>query len=809
MKKRIFIFTLAAAILIGALAGCGNNAAEQNPSGTNPGSESNSANGETTAPQYAYQAEYLTIEVDEAYQMDYINQFCISGNDLFFCGQCITGTEPYVDEITGETVIDEETGEPIETDIYEAALFRMDLTTRETVRLEGYQSIEVPEGQQGNSYITNMLAGADGTILMIEQMSTYSFDLPENFDSSSDDPWKYYTPGESGLYLRQFDAEGQQLKSVQMSLGEDVYPQQVLMDQEGNIYINTYDSIYILDSEGTIQAELTNDNWAELNQIGDQVGIVTYDETAGGRVFRAIDPATKEYGETVELPDNASRLYTGMEDYAFLFDSYGDTVYGYNQETEESEKLFSWLDCDVSSDYLESITVLDDGRIAALSRDYSGESPKYEVIFLQQVDASTLPQKQTLTLACMWLSQNVRNAVLDFNKTHDDIRIEVRDYSEYNTDDDYTAGQTKLNTEILSGKVPDILCTDNLPVSQYAGKGVLMDLWPLIDGDGELSRDDLMTHFFDVLSVDDKLYQVTSSFNIQTAVGNANIVGDRTSWTLDDLLDALDSLEDGTTIFGEGDIKSNILSSCVSRNIDSFVDWENASCNFDSQEFIDLLSFANTFPAEFDWENYDWETEEGTHSRLMNGRQLLLDAYISDFGYLQMMNAMFDGNASFIGYPSTAGNGSTFGTDGGISISATCQNVDAAWSFVRTFLMEDHQTSYYIWGFPTNRHAFEAMVEEQMTPEYYTDPETGEQVEQSKGGWGWDDIQIEIMAMTQEEYDTFMRLYEACNSVYTYNEEVFNIIQQEVEPFFAGQKTAEETAKLVQDRVSLYVMEQG
>ena len=66
-----------------------------------------------------------------------------------------------------------------------------------------------------------------------------------------------------------------------------------------------------------------------------------------------------------------------------------------------------------------------------------------------------------------------------------------------------------------------------------------------------------------------------------------------------------------------------------------------------------------------------------------------------------------------------------------------------------------------------------------------------------------------IYALTQEEVDLFMEIYEACENFYSYDQDITNLISEEAAAFFDGQKTAEETAKLIQDRVSLYVMEKG
>ncbi len=813
MKKRLTAWLLLAALVAGLLSGCGDKNKEQTAANPGQTAATNSANSSAQSAddaafqsKYTYKAEYIPLDMEDL-KLDYINRYCISGDAIYLSGSGVVGKTVLTDEVTGEPYIDEATGEPMEVEEYQECLVRMDLTTKAVANLN-FQPAKVPEGQQGSSNINAMAVGADGTLWVFELMNTYTFNLPEDFNPETDDSWKYYEEGESRRTLRQFDAEGKELQTLTVEADMD-WCQDMRIDQNGNFYLNTGDLVYLLDSKGALLAEIPNDNYGEFSQIdAAQIGVVSYGEK--GMVFKPIDPAAKGFGEKMELPTNARRLYPGFDSYTFLYDDYGDIVYGYNQETGESEKLLSLLDCDVSNEGSDGFTFLPDGRVVLLNRDYSAMESKYELIILTQVDPSTLPQKQELTLACMYLQQNMRNQVIQFNRNHDDIRIVVRDYSAYNTEDNYEAGLLKLNTELLSGYVPDLLCTDNLPLDQYAAKGLLTDLWPLIDNDGEISRDDLMSHLFDVMSIDGKLYQVVSSFYIMTAAGKADIIGDRASWTLEELLETMKELPEGAMIFGESDTKDYILQNCVSRNMEAFIDWDNKECHFDSQEFIDLLNFANSFPKEFDWESYDYETAESEYSRLHTGKQLLMEAGIYDFDYIQYIEAMVGGTPSFPGYPSSVGNGSAFGVNGGIAISAACQDQEAAWAFVREVLLEENQTSEYMWQFPTNRHAFEAYAKQKMTPEYEKDPETGEQVEVSHHSWGVDnDTMIDIYAMTQAQYDMFMDLYNSCSSLMFTNLEVNKIIADDVGPFFDGQKTAEETAAIIQNRVSLYVAEQG
>ena len=50
----------------------------------------------------------------------------------------------------------------------------------------------------------------------------------------------------------------------------------------------------------------------------------------------------------------------------------------------------------------------------------------------------------------MYVDYSTQKAVIDFNRSNDKYRVDLIDYSEYNTEDDYNAGLTKFNTEIFA-----------------------------------------------------------------------------------------------------------------------------------------------------------------------------------------------------------------------------------------------------------------------------------------------------------------------------------------------------------------------
>ncbi|MFR0800845.1 MAG: hypothetical protein ACLSHX_07460 [Suilimivivens sp.] len=73
----------------------------------------------------------------------------------------------------------------------------------------------------------------------------------------------------------------------------------------------------------------------------------------------------------------------------------------------------------------------------------------------------------------------------------------------YNTEDDYQAGLNRLNADIVSGKIPDILVIDdNMPVESYVSKGLFEDLKPYIEKDEGLDINNFMPNILDAFSVD-------------------------------------------------------------------------------------------------------------------------------------------------------------------------------------------------------------------------------------------------------------------------------------------------------------------
>mgnify|MGYP003190824631 FL=1 len=837
--KRMLALLLAALMIVGLFAGCSKDETKD-PGKTDPGNSliDQTKPSQTTA-KYAYKADYFDLAVPDGVQ--YVNQICAAGTTLYLTasmqGEEITNTDPdtgetwsYYDSRLGVLTIDPDTGICTE--------------------LSNLQLPQVPEGAEGGVNCYNMIGSDDGTLWMLVNVYATQYELPDDFDPNTDSKWNYPSTDINGSYLMHIAADGSTIASLDLSDtnnednedGMSGNLSSFAVDAAGNLYVSDYNNIYVLDAEGNVQFKLDgsqyNGSLCRLN--AQQVGVMWYNYTddvnaadENGQYFVPIDLETKDWGEKVKLPSNVGSILPGDDAYDFYY-TYNNNIYGYAAKTDTKEKLVDWLACDVDTNNMSGYAMLSDSRVAALMQDWSTDPTTYQLIVLHRVDASEIKEKKVLTLACMYLDWNLRSMIVEYNKTNDEYRINVVDYSEYATDDDYNAGVTKLTTEIISGSVPDIFLTSNLPIDKYAAKGVIADLNTFMDGGNGLSRDYFVPQVMSALEKDGKLYELPTSFSVQTAYALSSIASQYDTWNVAAVQDAMTQLQEGATVFSDGWTKNTALSNCLSRNLSAFVDWTTGKCEFDSEAFQQLLDFCNSFPAETsDGDGaiayassadiaVDVAMWESDATRITNGKQLMSTTGMYSFdSYIWNVYAIRD-KITFTGYPTEDGSGSSFELQMPMAISSVTKYPDAAWDFVCSIIkkMNTIDENNYYYGFPISQAAFDAEMTDIMTEQYQLD-ENGEQVDWDGDGEpdrairgsyetmeNGETVYKDVYALTQEEMDQILGVINNTHSVYDYDQEILDIITDEVAAYFAGDKDVQTTASMIQSRVNLYVQEQ-
>ncbi|MCL2045141.1 MAG: hypothetical protein FWG88_01985 [Oscillospiraceae bacterium] len=741
------------------------------------------------------------------------------------------------------------------------SLYTMSFEGDDLALLENYVPMSLPENAPENAESTTdimgMFADGEGNIWIAQRANFYYFDLPDDFDEEEDmyGMYAYYQDLGSSTVLRKLDNTGAELDSIDLSdfaEGLDYfYIQAINMDDDGNIYIAVSTTIYVLDDKGNQKFSVDVDNWIDtLVKLPDgdiaHLGWIMDSTTTRGmyRGMRKIDVVTGDWGEQVPLPDNAYNIFPSAGEYALIF-SDNNNLYGIDDETGESTLLLNWINSGVGGMSMNNVFMLPNDNVFTLtySYDYSNMSagPTYEVIILNKVPVDSVPPRIVLTLACMNIDWTLRSTIVNFNRTNQKYRIFVNDYSVYSTQDDYMAGLTKLSTEIISGEVPDLIITNGLPLNQYISRGLIEDLNPFIDADPGLSRSDLVEGALRAAEVDGKLYQLFSNFYVFSLWGNPAILGDKTSWTMEEFMDVINANPQATSPIGYYMTKSSFLQQAIMLGMDSYIDWGAGTANFDTDDFIKLLEFASTIPDEVDYDFENWVSEE---QLISSGEQIMRFGIIYDLLNTMIDKERFGGEVVYKGFPTASGAGNVITMIGSMAMTTSCIDKDGAWEFMREIILGEGQTmGPRMFGFPLEKSKLDAMFEEMMTQEYYTDEDDEEQPVPKAGyypenggytifnadSFGYRSSSsvvtsvatmggamyprdmgemIYIYAMTQEQADQIYQLIDSISGVAGgYDENLINIITEGADDYFQGRASAADAARVIQSRVAIYISE--
>lgn len=630
-----------------------------------------------------------------------------------------------------------------------------------------------------------------------------------------------YTKSET--FLCKFDAEGKQIFAEDMTeLVAESYVDNMAIDGEGRIYVTGENNVWLFDADGNKRGTVSlgaDVNWIRAMGSGkDGKMYLCYYTSNGDTVLCDIDFDGKKTGNTYENypSSNSNALVPGI-DKDFLAQD-GNRVYEYDTKSQTSTELFTWLDSDINGNTVENFWGLEDGRILAVASDW--ETNEKSIALLTKTKASEVPQKETIVIGSLYGGSDIQAAAVKFNKSNDKYRISIKGYLDFNSwdGDDYEAymadGMTRLNNDITSNNCPDILDLSGLNIKQLAAKGVFEDLNGYLEKSEKLSREDFLENILEAYTLDGKLVSIPYGFQMSTVVGKGSEVGTEMGWTLEELIAYADAHPDA--LLFDSKTKDVIMMTLMAYNADYFIDWSTGECRFDSEEFKDILNFANRFPEEYDWEKEDVSTP----NKIQKGQVLLYEENIYDFNELQMCNEIFQGDASYIGYPTMDGSvGCMLSASQAYAITSKSGHKDGAWEFIEGFLTkeENPDRGFSSIGFPTMKSKLNAMAADAVEVKYYTDEngelyydENGEPIVMGGGssisyGDGWS---YEYRIPTQEEVDLALSLMEIAKPVsYSQGDEVLNIINEEAAPFYKGQKSVDEVASVIQSRIKIYVGE--
>ncbi len=556
--------------------------------------------------------------------------------------------------------------------------------------------------------------------------------------------------------------DGQELLRLDLSVRADSF---VITETNIVIYDSMNQKMMVYGIDGSKQGNV-DCSTAALEEFSGRIlsggdsSLWLFNQTDTELSLYPINLSTMNLGTAVALPEEMEALAKGTTEHPFLIATKSEFSY-LDPVTGTMSNILFWEECGISEQELRYFIPDGDGflclSVTGLAR-------------IRPAKPEEIHPKTRLILAALSPYEGTNLAAM-FNAANDDYYVEVVDYSNGNELSREDA-LTKLNTELTSQNGPDMVMVSD--VSSLQNSSAFADLYPLLDEDAELNRDD----FYGLEAIENSgklmlapVYLSITTFGVLKEVG-----GDRMGWTWDEYFEMESQLPpDGVmSSFLGADF---FLQTSLNLYAPHAIDWVNGTCNFDTPEFVRILEAAKKgYDPNCPEENPYFLDE--VNAMMSDGRMIMVETGFSDVESFAWSEKYSGRELSYIGWPTPDGScGSVFYVSG-VSVYAGTDCMEGCWEF----------TKYALKSTYAYKPTFENAIAEATEPKETDD---GEQKPM----------------LTQTQADTYRKLMESITVAVSDSNEVNRIVLEEAGAMFAGDKTPEETARIIQSRMSIYVSE--
>lgn len=439
----------------------------------------------------------------------------------------------------------------------------------------------------------------------------------------------------------------------------------------------------------------------------------------------------------------------------------------YRREDGEQEELLSWSSYGISLGGTPMLWVQSE-EYMILADVTPGRRRLFEVEWGEQ---GCMQEKQQIVLAA-YLTPSLQKAITGFNSQSEDYEVVARDCYQESFED----LQQRFRTEMIAGGGPDLIHNLFVPIYSYAKSGYLEPL------DDWLPESRLLAQAVESGRVEGHCYIAPCEFSLQSLITTREIAGERTRWTLKEMTEVMAGQP--ADFFYGGATGQDVL--CCMMGMDegntAFVDWEQGICHFETEAFVELLECSGAWADT----RKDRDTSYGKEE-LMEGQALVeqlwrtpasLEAYYSNIEEM-------GGDCVYIGYPAASGNGSYIeGWGFAVNRSSSCK--DGARAFLEYLMSPEVQWERWeqTGTLPVDREMLQRVMEESVR----TMP-GGRETDSFQNGIYWD-ILLNSKALGSR--------YEG----------IRDILSEETASYYEGDRDPWEVARVLQNRVQLYLNEQ-
>ena len=487
-----------------------------------------------------------------------------------------------------------------------------------------------------------------------------------------------------------------------------------------------------------------------------------------------------------ELPSVNHRTIAMAGDGSFYyFDS--DYLIQWDTSTGEKKVLLDGTVAGIDTTWLAAITFSINGRVLLHSWS-STNAGELEILTCSEEEVETEGNQLLFAGVQEIVDLIYRTQSAEYNKAHPQTPVELQTHT-----GDLDAYRTRVMADILSGGGPDILLLSNEDARNLYENGALLDLAEYLDPE---LREKILPSVLARGVMDGKLIGVEPTISGSVMlVSNAVWEGD--SWTVEDVVRLAD-VRKPQYLFASPNYTNSpgyMLTWFFSEfpEKSSFLDLEAGTCDFENETFIRFLEICKEYGEK------PTPEENQIYEMLKTGECLSTNVNVMNMSWFSREMKPLEKSCHFVGYPGQDGYG-VLASYRMLVVNANSENKEAAMEFIwDLFSLETQREISMYYGTVREDLIRESVHEEWRDfitfegPSYYLGDGSYMFIEPKEDG-----------STFIEEYITALKRLESKDSR---AKAVYDIVEDEAELYFAGDRPAEEVARIIQNRVQLYLDE--
>lgn len=557
-------------------------------------------------------------------------------------------------------------------------------------------------------------------------------------------------------------------------------------DAAGNIYArggdsyNPYRILYISDVEGKL---LTEKECAETKQIGEpmqtQAGELIfpiYDSKSKNTSLVWFNPENGEEKVLAELEQEYVRQLYGMQGNELYYEGTKGIV-RWNIATGERKLVFRFDENSIKNIF-DTMLILRDGQspILRMYGRVNGEEEDWmAVLSAEETEAAETVRIVSLEEKSV---QKVQNCAAVASRRNPNFSYRYED-SGTEKQEDY---RTRIMAEIMAGGGPDILYVSPEDMELLYSKGLLLDLRTLLPKE---TLEQVLPGVIELGSVDGTLTGIAPEVSVGTLITLKEIwQGD--TWRLEDILGLMETGDFiGIICQGSGGYASRALLkwlTAYSFENSFLIDWEKKECHFEDERFLKILEYAKKYAGD--------EPDRTTYGLGIGGcvadtlAGSSLEQFITNY-------EKFGDDYYFVGLPTEGECGNYLFGSGVAVVNRNISNPEAVSNYLECLIGKEVQYMKYDNVQLPIRRIFEEDISQ-----FYDGAENyrnGELLVVKEDG-----------STVLQDFNSFL---ESCVPGPRLYENLETIIWEEAQDYFEGDKTAGEVARIINNRIQLYLDE--